>query len=122
MNNKNKPIQVEIIPDTMLFRLLNNEEVSGITIPKGFITDFASVPKIFWFFIPPMGKHNRAALMHDYLCWSSLISREDADYKFYKSLKEHGVSKGIAKIMHLAVRVYARTFLPFVNKNKKRKI
>ena len=28
-----------------------------ITVPPGFITDFASVPRIFWPIIAPRGKH-----------------------------------------------------------------
>ena len=33
-----------------------------ITIPEGFYTDMASVPKALWFWIAPFGKHQEAAL------------------------------------------------------------
>ncbi|WP_205691074.1 DUF1353 domain-containing protein [Cellulophaga sp. BC115SP] len=40
---------------------------STILIPTGYVTDFASVPMLLWSFFPPIGKYNRAALVHDYL-------------------------------------------------------
>jgi len=43
----------------------NSEDI--ITIPTGFITDFASVPRIFWVLIPPYGKWGKATVVHDWL-------------------------------------------------------
>lgn len=114
-----KPIQVEILPDSMLFRLLNDEKVFGYTIPKGFTTDFASVPKMFWFLIPPMGKHNRAALLHDYLCWSNKKTRKETDRIFYTVLREHGVSTFRCKAMYYSVRLYAKIFISTYKKSYK---
>jgi hypothetical protein len=38
-----------------------------IRIPIGFITDFASIPRIFWTLLPPTGRYGKAAVVHDYL-------------------------------------------------------
>ncbi|MDP9389640.1 MAG: DUF1353 domain-containing protein [Actinomycetota bacterium] len=38
-----------------------------IHVPPGFKTDFASVPRPFWFWIAPWGRHGRAAILHDFL-------------------------------------------------------
>jgi hypothetical protein len=38
-----------------------------VEIPVGFITDFASVPRVLWPLFPPFGKYTRAAVVHDYL-------------------------------------------------------
>jgi hypothetical protein len=38
-----------------------------IYIPVGFITDFASIPRIFWPFISPIDEHGKAAVIHDYM-------------------------------------------------------
>lgn len=38
-----------------------------VHIPKGFITDFASVPRIFWNIMPPNDKYGKAAVVHDFL-------------------------------------------------------
>jgi Protein of unknown function (DUF1353) len=38
-----------------------------IEVPVGFVTDFASIPRPLWAVIPPRGKYNRPAIIHDYL-------------------------------------------------------
>lgn len=45
-------------------------EASGcevVNVPPRFKTDFASVPRPFWFWISPWGRHGRAAVLHDFL-------------------------------------------------------
>lgn len=36
-------------------------------VPVGFVTDLASIPRIFWNILPPFGKYTGAAVIHDYL-------------------------------------------------------
>jgi hypothetical protein len=38
-----------------------------IEVPAGFVTDFASIPRPLWAVIPPRGKYNRPAIVHDKL-------------------------------------------------------
>ena len=38
-----------------------------VNIPKGYRTDFASTPRVFWSFIPPVGRYSKAAVIHDYM-------------------------------------------------------
>lgn len=38
-----------------------------IEVPAGFITDFASIPRPLWGIIPPRGRYNRGAIVHDFL-------------------------------------------------------
>jgi hypothetical protein len=38
-----------------------------VTVPKGFVTNYASVPCLLRGIFPPQGKWNRAAILHDYL-------------------------------------------------------
>lgn len=40
---------------------------SAIRVPEGFITDFASIPRVFWTCWPPTGMYGKAAVVHDYL-------------------------------------------------------
>lgn len=51
----------------------------SIVIPAGFVTDGASVPRLFWNIIPPWGQYGRAAVVHDYLYRWQRTTREDAD-------------------------------------------
>src|SRR5262249_26318368 len=38
-----------------------------IKVPIGYITDFASIPRLFRWLIAPFGRHARAAILHDWL-------------------------------------------------------
>lgn len=38
-----------------------------IKVPRGFVTDYASIPRPLWVVIPPRGKYNRGAVVHDWL-------------------------------------------------------
>ena len=49
------------------------------TIPAGFRTDLASVPRLLTWLVPKAGKHNRAAVVHDYLCRDPTVTLKDAD-------------------------------------------
>ena len=55
-----------------------------IVIPKGFQTDLASVPRIFWVILPPFGAYEAAAVLHDYLCtllkqWHRWMQDKDSE-------------------------------------------
>jgi hypothetical protein len=38
-----------------------------VSIPEGFITDLASVPRILWNVYPPFGKYIKSCCLHDFL-------------------------------------------------------
>lgn len=40
-----------------------------IEVPKGFMTDGASVPRFLWAVLPTWGSYSRAAVIHDYLLY-----------------------------------------------------
>lgn len=39
-----------------------------ITVQAGYRTDFASIPRIFWRILNPVGQYSHAAVVHDWLC------------------------------------------------------
>lgn len=53
-------------------------------VPKGFISDGASIPSIFWGLIAPCidGRTLRASIIHDWLYSTGILSRADADKVF----------------------------------------
>ena len=77
-----------------------------ITVPEGFITDFASVPRAFWWLLPPAGKYAGAALVHDYLYRTHLYSRKDADDIFLEAMEVLQVPRWKREIMYYAVRMF----------------
>jgi hypothetical protein len=77
-------------------------------VPKGFYTDFASVPTLCTWLIPRYGVYTRAAVLHDYLCQEGHVgrfNRRDADGIFRRCLRELGVSWTRRWLMWAAVRV-----------------
>lgn len=76
-----------------------------ITVPEGFPTDLASIPRIFRFLIVKNGKHRAAAIVHDYLCTLGLdFSRVLADKIFLEAMKLQGVPRIRRRLMYWAVR------------------
>ena len=78
----------------------------GGTVPKGFLTDFASVPKILWNLLPPTGEYGPAAVIHDYLYRTARVTRADADWTFLEAMTRLGVPWLIRHAMYRAVRLF----------------
>jgi hypothetical protein len=77
-----------------------------IRVPRGFVTDFASVPRIFWSLIPPWGRYGKAAVIHDYLYKENIGSRKSADDIFLEAMEVLKVSVLKRIIMYWAVRIF----------------
>ena len=81
-----------------------SEVLPKIDVPTGFITDFASVPRIFWSILPRDGKYTYPAILHDYLYWSQTLSRKEADEIFRIGMKEFGISDTIVNAIYWSIR------------------
>lgn len=87
MSRFTEPLVVTPRPDGKTWILLSEfgyevgEEGSGdvINVNIGFQTDFASIPRPLWVFLPRWGKYGNAAVIHDYLYWEQPRSRKDSD-------------------------------------------
>lgn len=55
------------------------EAFKSVTVPVGFVTDFASIPRIFWSALRPDGTYTYPAIVHDYLYWMQERPKDDAD-------------------------------------------
>ena len=84
-------------------------EGKKIVVPKGFTTDLASVPWPASMIIPKSGRYNSAAVLHDYLYWSKLFSRQKADLIFYQAMRILGVPFIKRWVMYHACRTFAWT-------------
>ena len=81
-----------------------------ISVPKGFVTDFASIPQPLWSFgLSPYGRFSKAAIVHDYLYWTQDCTREQADNLLLIAMKESGVSKSQQNEIYLGVRAGGET-------------
>lgn len=83
-------------------------EIEGdiITIPPGFETDLASIPRIAQPFIPVNGLHRSAAIIHDYLFVVQIYDRERTDKIFLQAMKDSNVSWLERTIMYAAIRAF----------------
>jgi hypothetical protein len=106
-------------------------EEENMVVPAGYRCDFATVPKIVWSFgFTPLGRHQRAALLHDYIydmhhalqkatlatdyaripSWAWPMSRELADRIFLNQMRRDGVGWRSRWTMYLAVRLFGGLF------------
>lgn len=80
--------------------------VDRIEVPLEFLTDFASVPRLFWFVFPQWGKYGNAAVVHDYLYWSQLRPRVEADRIFHEAMSVLEVPGWQRFILYWSVRLF----------------
>jgi len=115
MSSFTEPLLVKDLNDgffevTRDFRYYVGEEnsVEYIDVPKGFITDFYSVPQIFQFLIPKAGTGNQAAVLHDYLYTNHLYTRKRSDDIFLEAMSVLRVAKIKRFIIYSAVRIFGK--------------
>ena len=75
------------------------------TIPVGFMTDLASIPRFFQRLIPKQGKHIQPAIVHDWFYVYGGIPKAEADQMFLDGMKHKRVSRWVRGVMYAAVRV-----------------
>lgn len=74
--------------------------------PKGYVTDGASIPKVFWSLVggPFDDQYREAALIHDVYCDSKSQPWQDVHRVFYYANRAAGVSEFKSKVLYYAVR------------------
>ena len=80
----------------------------GITVqvPVGFATDYASIPRALWSFLPPTGTYAAAAVIHDWLYWTQTTTREEADQVFREAMLVSCVGAAKRAVIFRAVRMF----------------
>lgn len=101
-----------------------------VDVPVGYLSDGASVPRLFWWLLPPQGDYGQAAVLHDYLCEHLTqvkhgvtvpITRVQADDALRDAMVALGVPRWKRNVMFIAVAVYAKVLRisqPDIDKNK----
>ena len=83
-----------------------SEEI--ITVPEGFRTDLASVPRVLWSIFPPHGPWANAAVIHDYLYQTGYKTKKYADRVFLEAMTVLKVPKTTRTLMYWAVRIFGK--------------
>lgn len=95
-----------MLVDDLRYQIIRTGEV--ITVPAGFVTDFASVPWYGRWRISVLGKHSIPAIVHDYLYWEQRCSREEADKILREAMIEYQSSSTDQRIVYYAVKYGAQ--------------
>lgn len=76
-----------------------------IVVPKGFKTDFASIPRGLWNILPPIGSYDKAAVLHDFLYQTNGVTRKQADDVLLEAMTVSGTSKWVRWAIYSGVRI-----------------
>lgn len=77
----------------------------SITVPVGFVTDFASIPQALQSIIRANGPYILPAVVHDYLYWKQTCTRQQADQILLLGMIENQVREIHRSAIHGAVTV-----------------
>lgn len=112
LKSVNKPLHLGRFADRTYFLLKEvgwepnkgQEALGAVAVPPGFVTDFASIPRIFWSILPPDGDYTYPAIIHDYLYWEQPVSRSDADTILKYAMEDFKVSTPKIAAIYSGVR------------------
>ena len=117
------PLDVRVLESGKRFQLIHQftyrwkgrDVPVNITVPAGFKTDFASIPRLARLLIPKLGRYNKAAVVHDacyqrkYTAHMGLIyytfDRRTSDLIFLDAMADLGVAKWKRLLMYYGVRL-----------------
>jgi hypothetical protein len=87
-----------------------------ISVPKDFLMDFASLPKLLLWLLPYWAKFNKASVLHDYLyrvkqIMGKPVTRKEADDIWLEAMliefREYNLGKLVAYLEYYSVRWFA---------------
>jgi hypothetical protein len=76
-----------------------------VRVPIGFVTDFTSIPRVFWSLLRPDGTYSYAAVIHDFLYWEQYLSREVSDTIFKLCMEDFKISTSVVATVYAGVRI-----------------
>jgi len=114
MSSFTTPLVVSPLPDGRHWRLVlkfgydvgRKGSNDRITVPAGFITDFASSPPPIWWLIPSWGKYGKAAVIHDYLYQHRTRTRKEADNILREAMLVLNVAPWRVSLIYRGVRMF----------------
>ena len=102
------PLRLEQIDERLwLLRFaLIYHSVAGptYTVPAGFVTDLASVPRLPFAYWLAGGRAAAPACLHDFLYQCKTLPRSQTDALFLEAMDQRGIPWGTARLMYSAVR------------------
>lgn len=99
-----EPIYVLLKPISWKPTGANTATYSSVEVPAGFVTDFASIPRVFWSLLRPDAEYTYPAIIHDYLYWMQERPREVADNIFRLAMEDFKIETITATAIFKAIR------------------
>lgn len=96
-----------IVGEALTYRIGISQD--SITVPVGFVTDFASIPPALQSFIQQNGPSLLPAVVHDYLYWKQTCTKDQSDQILLLAMVEHKVPEAQRVAIYQAVH-YAGIF------------
>jgi hypothetical protein len=96
--------------DPLVYACSQHTNGAAITVPEGFVTDLASIPRILWDFLPPDGSYAPAAIVHDYLYTVTPYDRATCDKILLEAMAALGVPIYERDIIYGGVRLGGQSF------------
>jgi hypothetical protein len=87
-----------------------SEKFRPVEVPKGFVTDLTSIPRVFWSVLPRDGAYAHAAIVHDYLYWQQEVPREVADDTLRQNMIDLKVDSRVIWAIYAAVRHFGEKY------------
>lgn len=76
-----------------------------VSVPIGFVTDFASIPRVFWSLLRPDGDYTHPAIVHDWMYWHQGTDRDTADEIFRLGMQAFSIDSVTIATIYNAVRL-----------------
>lgn len=91
------------------FRYSSTRLSTTLTVPRGFDTDLATIPRVLWVVLPKVGRWDRAAVIHDWLYTTGEYTRAQSDAVLYEAMNLDRVPWSRRWIIYLGVRIGGQT-------------
>lgn len=91
-----------------------------VVVPRGYISDLASIPRIARGLLPALGVYSYAAILHDFLYEFAPdgVTRREADDAFRSVMRKTGVKRSTRNIIYWAVSIGGKSGWENYRKNR----
>jgi hypothetical protein len=105
--------KVELLPKSTRGRFktlehLDHQLINGrqLFVPRGTVSNGASVPRLLWWIYPPYGTYTYPAVVHDFLYENNLYTRKFADRQFLIDMGRCNTNKFTKWLFYYIVRIF----------------
>ena len=95
-----------VVLDPLIGLYNNGDQTDKIIVPRGFVTDLASIPPFFRGLFNVNGLLRAPAVLHDWLYCSQRYSRDEADAIFLAAMEARGLTRSERRIVYATVRAF----------------